>query len=265
MRDKRVIIIKNPRLQKIRNNLRDVLIQAYHAQWNMLFDQMDKISRDDNGRPKSVRDMTPEEKKRFRDLQEQENELSNLLDRSILTCVACGKGHRDMVYNKAYDAWYCTFCYGLELASARHRLKKKPYLQLPEDHPFFTGKDLEIYNTLMTEIDLFIDSFILEILMMYNRDIDENDIRNEFKKLPGKLQKLWILEAWLSNPDFLENLRKFNEKRKEVKKKPSIYKFNTYIFQVQALPEDINSKRRSPKESRSHEDEAIESHSKTFL
>lgn len=119
MKDKRAIIIKSPKLQKVRNNLRDVIIQAFHIQWKRLFDERDKISHYNNGKPKSVRKMTPDEKKRFRMLQEQETELSSSLDRSILVCVSCGKGHRDMVYNKAYDAWYCTSCYGLEREYAK--------------------------------------------------------------------------------------------------------------------------------------------------
>ncbi len=265
MRDKRAIIIKNPRLQKIRNNLRRLLLAVVSVKWNKLFDEMDRLRYTPGGTRRTVDDFTSDELREYRAYQAQQNDLRKLSDKSICKCVMCGKADRDMVYNKAYDAWYCTFCYGLELASARQRLDIKPYLQLPEDHPFFTGKDLEIYNTLMTEIDLFIDYFILENLMMYHRNIDENDIRNEFKKLPSKLQKLWILEAWLFNTNFSENLRKFNEKRKEVKKKPSNYKFNTYIFQVQSLPEDISSKRRSSRKFRSHEDEAVESHSKTFL
>lgn len=125
MRDKRAIIIKDSRLKKIRDNLRDVIIQAYHIHWKKLFDEMDKISRDVNGRPRSVRKLSLDEKKRFRELQELQSGLSNSLDRSILTCVACGKGHRDMVYNKAYRAWYCTECYGMERLSAQKRAKVK--------------------------------------------------------------------------------------------------------------------------------------------
>ncbi len=125
MRDKRAIIIKNPRLQKIRNNLRDVIIQAYHIQWKTMFDEMQKISRDRHGKPRSVRSMEVDEIKFYRLLQEQQKEMSSLLDRSILICITCGKGHRDMVYNKAYDAWYCTECYGMERLSAQERVKVK--------------------------------------------------------------------------------------------------------------------------------------------
>lgn len=106
----KIIIIKSPRLQKIRNNL---------------FDEMDKISLYEDGRPKSVRYMTSDEKSRFRTLQEEQNRLKDLANRSICKCVACGKADRDMVYNKAYDAWYCTECYGLERLTAQKRDKAR--------------------------------------------------------------------------------------------------------------------------------------------
>jgi len=125
MRDKRAIIIKDSKLQRIRNNLRDVIIQAYHMQWKEIHNKVREISRDINGKPRSVRSMAPNEKARFRSLQNEENELSSSLDNSILICVACGKGNRDMVYNKAYGAWYCTECYGMERLSAQDRAKVK--------------------------------------------------------------------------------------------------------------------------------------------
>ncbi len=123
MRDKRAIIIKSPRLQKIRNNLRDILLKAVSVKWNESYDKGRSLLLDADGKPRPVRVMAPDEEKRFRKLQKQQNELRDLADRSICKCVACGKGHRDMVYNKAYDAWYCTECYGLERVTAQRRAK----------------------------------------------------------------------------------------------------------------------------------------------
>ena len=125
MRDKRAIIIKSTRLQKIRNNLRNLILQAYNTQWQQLFDEMEEIERDSTGKYRSVRSMTPDERKKFRELQRQETALRDLAGRSILMCVACGKGERDMIYNKAYNAWYCTECYGLERLTALKRAKAR--------------------------------------------------------------------------------------------------------------------------------------------
>ncbi len=80
--------------------------------------------RSDSSR-KTLDDLSPSELKLFRDLQSQESFITDMINRSILSCVTCGKGERDMVYNKAYDAWYCTECYGIERLSAIERSKAK--------------------------------------------------------------------------------------------------------------------------------------------
>lgn len=123
MRDKRAIVIKNPKLQKIRNNLRNLIIQTYHSQWKKIHDKWRSYLFNSDGSRRDIDDLSSIELVQFRDLQEQENQLSNSLDRSILICAACGKGERDMVYNKAYNTWYCTECYGMERSVAQKRVK----------------------------------------------------------------------------------------------------------------------------------------------
>ncbi len=125
MRDKRSIIIKSPRLQRIRNNLRDVFFQAARSERKRLYNEWRGFLVDPEGKRRSINNFSPEELSRFRQLQERENEITDMINRSILTCAACGKGHRDMVYNKAYDAWYCTECYGLERVTAQRRAKAR--------------------------------------------------------------------------------------------------------------------------------------------
>jgi hypothetical protein len=267
MKDKRAIIIKDPRLQKIRNALGNIILEAYHIQYKSIHNKGRTLLIKDDGTNQDIDELSPNKLKKFRQLQKQESKLRDLARRSICMCVSCGRGDQDMVYNKPYNAWYCTECYGMHLASARERFNIQPYLQLPEDHPFFTGQSNQIYNTLMTEADMWLDSLILEHLMMYDRDIDEHDIRNEFLKLPPKLQKLWILEAWLQNPDFAENLKKFNEKRKQGKKKPSTYKYNTFIFRVLALPIKSKSKQKLKRKTKPQdpEEEALDDLYTSFL
>jgi len=91
MRDKRTIVIKNPRLRKIRDSLRDILIGVYHAQWKEIHDARRKLLFDSDGNRHTIDDLSAENLQLFRKLQEQENELSNSLDRSILVCVSSGK------------------------------------------------------------------------------------------------------------------------------------------------------------------------------
>ncbi|HEC41084.1 hypothetical protein LCGC14_1603180 [marine sediment metagenome] len=110
MRDRRTIIIKSPQLRKIRNGLRDILLTAVRLEWKKIFDEMNKISRYSDGTKKSVKNMSLTEEAHFRRLQNKQSKLRNIADRSICKCITCGKGDRDMTYNKAYDSWYCTEC-----------------------------------------------------------------------------------------------------------------------------------------------------------
>ncbi|KKM06793.1 hypothetical protein LCGC14_1740440 [marine sediment metagenome] len=114
MRDKRAIILKNPRLQRIRNGLRDIILEAKYVKTMHILNQMKELKK-----ARSIDDLSQREFKQYRTLQKQESKLSNIARRSICMCVVCGKGNRDMVYNKPYDAWYCTECYGMERSSAQ--------------------------------------------------------------------------------------------------------------------------------------------------
>ena len=125
MKDKRAIIIKSPKLQKIRNNLRDLLFQAARLKRKGVRDKGESLFFEDDGSHKSLYDLSPSELRLFRDLQNHESSITDMINRSILSCVMCGKGERDMVYNKTYDAWYCTECYGLERLNAQEQAKLK--------------------------------------------------------------------------------------------------------------------------------------------
>ena len=124
MRDKRAIIIKSPRLQKIRNSLRKMLLEAVSVKWNEINDEWREFFFNPDGTRRSIRNLPPDELEKFHQLQDQQSELRMLADRSICKCIACRKPDRDMVYNKAYDAWYCTECYGLHRAHAKELAEK---------------------------------------------------------------------------------------------------------------------------------------------
>jgi hypothetical protein len=125
MRDKRAIIIKDPKLRKIRNGLRDILLEAVLVKSKSIRDQMQNLKKSSDGVSRSIRDLSPDELGQYRDYQEQQSELRMLSQRSICMCISCGKGDRDMIYNKSYDAWYCTECYGMERDYAKELQKKR--------------------------------------------------------------------------------------------------------------------------------------------
>ena len=73
MKDKRAIIIKDPKLQKIRNNLRDILIAAYHVQWKEIHNKWRSYFFNSDGSRRVIDDLSPIELKEFRRLQERES------------------------------------------------------------------------------------------------------------------------------------------------------------------------------------------------
>jgi len=88
MKIKRTIIIKDPHLKKIRNNLRRVIISACSVE-----------------KSKSLDTETGDESKFWA--------IERPLRASILLCPACFQSDKDMIYNPVRKEWYCLECYGI--------------------------------------------------------------------------------------------------------------------------------------------------------
>jgi len=88
VKKKRTISIKNPRLKKIRNNLRFALIEAVQNEKSKLYQR--RFTSKSGGR---------------------EQELNNLVQNSICKCRRCVATDKDMTYNPIDGAWYCVDCY----------------------------------------------------------------------------------------------------------------------------------------------------------
>lgn len=105
MKSKRTIIIKNPDLRKIRNNLRNVILEACSVKKSSIHDEEEKLMEND--------DFFENEKyqKLSRDLNDQYWAIETPLRASILLCPACFQTDKDMTYNPVRKEWYCTDCY----------------------------------------------------------------------------------------------------------------------------------------------------------
>jgi hypothetical protein len=109
MRDKRIISIKNPKLQKIRNEFRESWLTIRYVRWKQNNDEMQRISTLD-GKRVGLDELPPETVKRFRELQQLNAHLNDISKRSICTCYNCGHSDADMYYNKPYATWFCLDC-----------------------------------------------------------------------------------------------------------------------------------------------------------
>ena len=101
LKHKKRIIIRNERLRKIRNNLREILIKS-------VYDEIEILRNFDNLYDWSS--LTPEEENESAILEGRITNLFSLLSKSICSCPLCTNDDRDMVYIPDHETWYCTEC-----------------------------------------------------------------------------------------------------------------------------------------------------------
>ena len=126
MKDKKIISVRNPKLQKVRNELRELLLQARDTERGKFSNEMELMRFDKDENRISVDDWTPSQLKRFRELQRLKNEGEEIGRKSICMCYNCGKADQDMYYNHPYRAWFCVGCVDfLKTAHAKMEAKKE--------------------------------------------------------------------------------------------------------------------------------------------
>ncbi|MFW9866548.1 MAG: hypothetical protein ACFFEN_10675 [Candidatus Thorarchaeota archaeon] len=102
LKHEKKVIIRSERLQKLRNNLRQILIRAVYDEIEIL-DNYDSLY-------EAWLDLTPEEQKEVAYLQGTKHELFRLLRKSICRCPLCTNSDKDMVFIPEHETWYCTEC-----------------------------------------------------------------------------------------------------------------------------------------------------------
>lgn len=110
MKDKRIIRIENPRLQKIRNEFRKLFLSWKNDIIRRLNKEMDSLMINEEGKRVGVLHMDGGTLKKFRELQETIADLTALGNQSILRCHTCGRTDKDMQYNKGAMEWFCLDC-----------------------------------------------------------------------------------------------------------------------------------------------------------
>ncbi len=108
MKKKRTISIKDPKLRKIRNNLRLLLIRATSAEWRKYFDEQHRLNTDLDG---NIRNLSESKKPRTAELTRKMNEIKRIVEASIIQCPVCRKIDKDMIFNPELKEWYCIQCY----------------------------------------------------------------------------------------------------------------------------------------------------------
>jgi len=107
LKKKRTILIKNPCLKRIRNNLRSLVIQACGSEQGRLLEEEEKLKTI----PDYYKNHPPGLLKQAKKLNDQYWAIERPLRASILLCPACFQSDKDMTYNPVRKEWYCTECY----------------------------------------------------------------------------------------------------------------------------------------------------------
>ncbi|MHA1106003.1 MAG: hypothetical protein ACTSPN_09845, partial [Promethearchaeota archaeon] len=105
MKDKRIIRIQDPKLQKIRNEFRKLLLAWKNDVIRKLEEQRRALNIDPDG--KLIIDMDEATLKKFHELQETVANIRAWASQSILRCRTCGQTDKDMQYNKGSREWFC--------------------------------------------------------------------------------------------------------------------------------------------------------------
>ncbi|KKK42876.1 hypothetical protein LCGC14_1101390 [marine sediment metagenome] len=97
MKRKRVIRIKDPHLQKIRNNLRGLILDAASEKMSQLR-ELDTYYEHLG------------EKEKAHEVTKEVQEILVALKKSICMCEVCGTTKEDMIYVPKYKSWFCIAC-----------------------------------------------------------------------------------------------------------------------------------------------------------
>lgn len=103
-KEKRLIALKDPRLRKIRTQLRNLLRQAFEDHSSRLDELIEKI-RYDESLEYEVK------KRRIQQIYQEGEELKRAFLHSVVGCRLCGKTELDLIYNPVLNTWFCEGCY----------------------------------------------------------------------------------------------------------------------------------------------------------
>jgi hypothetical protein len=115
MKKQKSIIIKNPRIQRFRNNLRLLIRLAVYDEVDILRDEIRKL--DHIGKYSNGKFPTEEEKKKSRILKEKESILWSNIHKSICYCRVCKEYDNNMIFFPHFNEWFCIDCYNTHYES----------------------------------------------------------------------------------------------------------------------------------------------------
>ncbi len=108
MKNGRTIRIKDLKLQRVRNNLRLLILKECAKRQMDIDDRKHDLTYDKDGNYIGSDDDTDVI---LQDFTDKWWEIERPLRASIVKCATCGKHNKDMTYHRRSRSWYCVDCY----------------------------------------------------------------------------------------------------------------------------------------------------------
>ena len=146
MKKHKKILIKNPKLKNLRNNLRLVLFKVYSNKLSDLNKELDKFL--------DIIIETGDVPDECSNLETMKQELRRIFNKSICICYICQKMDKDMVYATRPKEWFCIDCYENKLPKNLQE-KWEPKYPLSKDQVLeFLDKLNEVADRCKTNLNL---------------------------------------------------------------------------------------------------------------
>ena len=153
--------IKGPKLIKIRNNLRNLLLWAYFDKAEELHKLLNKARRKKNRTLKTGES--------YSEINQSYVSLSRAKNRSIIYCPNCQSSEKDMVKTKVKRQWVCIDCYNL--------------------YKNMFKKELEEVKTLLRARTKRGEGIHLEYFGEENLNVLSEDLKEKFREWGGKINE----------------------------------------------------------------------------
>lgn len=191
MKKHKKIIIKNPKLKNLRNNLRKIILESYQNEILKINNEKKEINKKIRERGK----ISEEDRSKKRELENFKQPLANAFNKSICICYICQKIDKDMVYAMRPGEWFCINCYENKLPKNLLEKWEPKYPLSKEQVVEFLDKLSKVTDQCKTNLDLSMkilagmginkrdQDIFLDILYQYGGHCDCEIIMNAYPNI----------------------------------------------------------------------------------
>jgi len=107
MKNGRTISIKDPRLQKIRNNIRLLILNECSRRRSEISDREHDLTHDKDGNLR----IFSADSEILQNLTDKWWDIESPLRASVVNCAGCNNHDKDVTYHRKSRSWFCVRCY----------------------------------------------------------------------------------------------------------------------------------------------------------